>query len=146
MNRSSLMKSALGAVLLVTGAAAAADGPADSVQATLQALNAAGYGDVRDIEMDDGLWEAEVRSADGRWYDLHVVPGTGEVLDRNSGGRILNAREIVASLEAAGYTSIDDVELDEAVWDVDAVAPDGRDVDLRINGFDGQILVSELDD
>jgi uncharacterized membrane protein YkoI len=140
-------------VLLISAIAAGAAGvwltaaqAANAPQAVVEVLNKAGYAQVGDVEMDDGLWKAEVGGADGRWHDLHLVPATGEIVDPKSGAPMQTAARIASSLEAAGYTRINELELDEALWDVDAVAPDGSKVELRINAFNGKILVTEVDD
>ncbi len=44
------------------------------------ALEAAGYRRVRDLEFDDGFWEAEADNAQGREVELVVHPLTGAVL------------------------------------------------------------------
>lgn len=132
-------------VMVVSTAVMAAEA-LDSADAVLDVLSAAGYTETRDVEMDDGLWEVEVRGDDGRFYDLHVVPGTGAILDKHSGTSVLSAEQIRSSLESKGYTKIDDLDLDDAVWEAEAVAADGTRVDLTINGFDGEVLHSEIDD
>ena len=101
---------------------------------------------MRDLELDDGLWEVEVQHEDGRWYDIHVVPDSGEILDPRAGKPVLPGKEILARLEAGGYTKVRDLELEDAVWEADATAPDGKRVEVRLNGFDGTVLVTETDD
>lgn len=44
------------------------------------ALEAAGYHRVRDLEFDDGFWEAEANNAQGREVELVLHPLTGAVL------------------------------------------------------------------
>ena len=61
----------------------------ESVRASLQA---AGYAEVRDIEFDSGLWEAEVRRADGRWGEIAFDPASNEVFDAKNGRAVLDAR------------------------------------------------------
>lgn len=136
------------AALLIAAPALADDhnarGPAtDEVRGI---LSAGGYTAVRELELDDGLWEGEVQHEDGRWYDIHVVPGSGDILDPHAGKPVLTAREIVSRLEAAGYTKVRDLDLEDAVWEAEATAPDGKGVELRLNGFDGTVLVTEIDD
>lgn len=134
---------ALAAGILLAGAATASPiANADDVRA---ALLAAGYADVREIERDDGLWEAEVRGPDGRWHDLHLVADSGRVLDPRA-GTLLNADDIRAQLEAAGYTNIRDLDREGGIWEADATSPDGLDVDLRIAADDGSILEEDIDD
>lgn len=111
----------------------------------IQALQAAGYTTVRDVELDDGLWEAEVKGAGGRWHDVHVDPASGAVIDRMSGGTLLTAGDITGRLRGAGYASIHELDLDEAVWDAQAVDAQGQRVEVRVNGYTGAILSSSVD-
>jgi len=84
--------------------------------------------------------------AAGRYYDLHVIPETGAILDPKSDRPVLTVAEIRAQLESKGYTDIDDLDLDGAVWEAEAIDASGIEVDLVINGFDGSVLYSEADD
>lgn len=43
-------------------------------------LESAGYTDVRDLERDDGIYEAEATNASGQRVDLDIDPSTGAVL------------------------------------------------------------------
>lgn len=117
----------------------------DDVGQAIGALQAAGYTTVRDVEFDDGLWEAEVKGADGRWHDVHVDPASGSVIDRMSGGALLTAGAVTERLKQTGYTSIHELDLDEAVWDAEAVDAQGQRVEVRVNGFTGAILSSSVD-
>jgi hypothetical protein len=109
------------------------------------ALTAAGYAEVREIEFDDGLWEAEVRRADGRWGEVHVDPASGEILDGQATTPMLDAAGVRAALEAAGYSAIGDLDRDGATWDADATDARGQRVELRISGADGHVLHSDVD-
>jgi hypothetical protein len=117
-------------------AASAAAGP-DDVAASLRA---AGYADVRELEYDDGLWEAEVRRASGLWGEVAIDPASGEVFDAMSPRPLLALARVLASLEAAGYRQVHDVDRDGALWEADALDRDGRRVELRISGYDGRVL------
>lgn len=44
-------------------------------------LAAAGYGEVRELERDDGYWGAEVRGTDGLSRDLRIHPLTGAITE-----------------------------------------------------------------
>ncbi|MBW8366580.1 MAG: PepSY domain-containing protein [Arenimonas sp.] len=119
-----------------------ANGPDD----VIRQLNAAGYKEVRDIEFDDGLWEAEVRSRDGRWHDVAVDAANGELMDDRSGRALLPATRVVADLTAAGYRDVHDLDLDDAVWEADAITASGQRVELRINAHTGKLLSESVDD
>ncbi len=143
------MKTSLSLALLLslaaagTAAAQAVNGPAD----VTARLNAAGYTEVRDVEFDGGLWEAEVRHADGRWHDVAIDATTGDVLDDRAAGKtLITAAQVIASLESAGYTEIRDLDLDDAVWEADARGRDGQRVELRVNAHNGKVISEEIDD
>lgn len=125
-----------------TAAAQSARGPDDITRQ----LNAAGYTEVRDIEFDDGLWEAEVRGRDGRWHDVAVDAANGELMDDRGGRALLPADQLVAGLGAAGYRDIHDLDLDDAVWEADATTASGQRVELRINAHTGKVLSESIDD
>lgn len=131
---------------LFAGASIAAADPVNDATTVTDALAKAGYADVRDVEKDDGLWEAEVRGEDGRYHDVHIVAQTGEILDSQKGARILTAEEVIALLEAEGYTDVRDLDLEDALWEAEVKQSDGTEVDLRINGFSGQVLSVDKDD
>ena len=122
---------------LASGAVAAADtGPAD-VTAT---LNAAGYADVRELEFEDGVWEAEVRRANGLWSEVAVDAETGEVFDAMSTRPLIDADAVLAAIERAGYRQVHDHDRDGALWDAEAIDAAGTRVELRISGYDGHIV------
>lgn len=109
-------------------------------------LAQAGYSEVRDLEFDDGLWEAEVRDADGRWHDVHLHEATGELLDDHSGQALLDVSRISSSLQSAGYTDVHGLELEDALWEADATNATGERVELRISAHTGAVLTEQRDD
>ncbi|MFY2763224.1 PepSY domain-containing protein [Arenimonas sp. MALMAid1274] len=143
MNKSTLIL-ALSLSLAAAGTAAAQ--AVSSAADVTQRLASAGYTEVRDIEFDDGLWEAEVRHADGRWHDVAVDGSTGDVLDDRGNTPLITAAELMTRLQAAGYTDIRDTDLDDAVWEVDATSKAGQRVELRINAHSGKVISENLDD
>jgi len=140
----SLSSIAIAVGLALAGAAYAA--PVTDAAAVRAALQSAGYAEVRDIDREEGYWEAEVRGADGRWHDVHVVAESGHVLDPAGGGSWLTAQDVRSLLEQAGYSDVHDLDRDGGLWEVDATSPDGVHVDLVVAGDDGSIIASEPDD
>jgi uncharacterized membrane protein YkoI len=127
---------------LVGGAAFAQSQGIEDIRGKLQA---AGYAEIRDIEFDSGLWEAEVRRADGRWGEVALDAASGEVFDANDGRALIDARGVADALEAAGYTEISDLDRDGALWEAEARGPDGQRVELRLSGHDGRVLHSDVE-
>ncbi len=129
------------AALFATVALAQTGNPQD-VQSRLQA---AGYSEIRDVEFDSGLWEAEVRRADGRWGEVAFDPASGEVFDAKDGRALIDARGVTDALEAAGYTEISDLDRDGALWEAEARDSSGTRVELRLSGYDGRVLHSDVE-
>ena len=128
--------------VLLAGAALAQSFGADEVRTR---LSAAGFPEVRDLEFDGGLWEAEVRRADGRWGEVAMDPSSGEIFDARSGRAVMDARGIAQALESAGYTEISDLDRDGALWEAEARDKDGQRVELRLSGYDGRVLHSDAE-
>ena len=127
---------------LFTAVAFAQAGGAADVTAKLQA---AGYADVRDVEFDGGVWEAEVKRADGRWGEVAMDEATGEIFDAKAGKPMIDARGVADALEAAGYTEVSDLDRDGALWEAEARDKDGTRVELRLSGHDGRVLSSDVE-
>jgi hypothetical protein len=142
--RRSMLMSAIVAGAIGLAFAAHAVTPRSSADVAAD-LNRAGYAEVREIEYDDGLWEAEVRRADGRWGEVHVDPVSGEVFDAQAGRALLDAAALAAALQSQGYTAIEDLDREGATWSAEAVGPDGQRVELRLSGYDGRVLHSEAE-
>lgn len=53
--------------------------------------------------------------------------------------RAVTAPQVRASLEAQGYTEIDNLDFDDGMWTADAKSADGRNVDLRIDARTGRV-------
>jgi hypothetical protein len=141
MNKSLLTAALVLAGLSGTAFAAVAAGPTEITDT----LRAAGYAEVRELEYDDGLWEAEVRRANGLWGEVAIDPATGEVFDAASPRPLIELPQVLAALERAGYQQVHDVGRDGALWDADAYDAQGQRVELRISGYDGRILTVRAD-
>ncbi len=165
MKRTTIITAAFAAALTagVVGAAAAAGaGPFadDDTALTGEALDRAseaalaevGSGEVTDAEADDGGYEVEVRTDDGREIDVRLdgdfavvgqepdesddsddQPLTGEALDRAS----------EAALAEVGSGEVTDAEADDGGYEVEVRTDDGREIDVHL---DGDFSVVSTDD
>jgi uncharacterized membrane protein YkoI len=133
----------LGLATLLAGVAVAA--PPEDKAAVIVALEAAGYTHVRDVEREDGLWQAEIRSEGGKWREVHLHPRTGSIIDATVDGPALPAAAIIQLLEAGGYSEIRDLDLDDGIWEVEAMDPQGKPVELQMHAVTGEILVAQPD-
>ena len=125
--------------------ALAADAVADR-QAAEQRLQAAGYAEVHELELEHGLWEADVRRADGRHAEVAIDAATGEVFDARDGRPLLDATRIREALTAQGYRDVRDLDREGALWDADATDRDGARVELRVSAFDARVVSVAIDD
>lgn len=132
----------LAPLALIATVAFAQSSTPDDVRAKLQA---AGYAEIREVEFDSGLWEAEVRRDDGRWGDVAIDPATNEIFDGKNGRTVLDARAIADALDAAGYTEVSDLDRDGALWEAEARDSRGQRVELRLSGYDGHVLSSDVE-
>lgn len=130
------------AALAAAGAAAAQDG-LTAVQVRAQ-LEAQGYTAINDVEFDDGMWEADARSADGNRVDVRLDAKTGQVYADELVSN-LGRSDIRAKLAAAGYTNVHDVDYDDGVWKAEADDPAGKDVELRLDPATGEIIGKDKD-
>lgn len=117
------------------------------------ALTAAGYTRIDDVDFDDGFWEAEATAPNGDRVDLVLHPVTAAVLDARvdrdnddrddvppTGSNVLTADAIRALLTTAGYTRITDVEFDDGRWEAEATNAQGLRVDLVLDPVTGAVL------
>lgn len=110
-----------------------------------QTLRKAGYTQIHEIERDDGLWEADVSRADGRFSEVYVDPKTGEIFDEHDGRAQMSTEQVLAKAQAQGLREIHSLERDGATWSLEARNARNQKVDVRLSGHDGRILHSERD-
>jgi outer membrane murein-binding lipoprotein Lpp len=156
------LAAALSATLLLAGGAAfAQDAPMQTTTTTTttridtptaalsdSAIKAgianAGYQEVKDLEFEDGVWEAKARGGNDKWVRIKVGPTTGKVYEADAPSR-LNQDEIKAKLTAQGYQDVDDVEFDDGLWSADATDPQGKEVDVLVDPDDGSVVAVKKD-
>ena len=109
-------------------------------------LHAAGYRNVFDIDLDDGLWEAKVRKDAAFWREVAVDPQTGRIYD-GAGTRSVDALNIVSEVVAGnGYTMLELAEPEGPLWDIEASDAQGRCVTLRVDAASRSIVQRLPDD
>lgn len=58
----------------------------------------------------------------------------------------ISIKDVIAKLEAAGYTQIGDIERDDGRWEIEAVTADGLRVELDVDPKDGSIVRERPED
>lgn len=115
--------------------------PANNAHAALERIAANHFAAPYELAFRHGYWTAEATTAEGLRVDLLVNPATGEVtaFDQRGSGAIprQQVRDIVLG---AGYQHIDEIEFDDAFWEVEAIGAYGHDVDLVVHPVTGEIL------
>ncbi len=128
---------AAAATVAGTGLAQAQDAlTAPQVRAQLEAQ---GYTKVHDIKFDDGMWEADATSANGKRVDVRLDPATGTIYPETSVSQLSEA-DIRAQLSAAGYTRVKDVKFDDGLWKAEATDANGQKLELRLDPTNGKVI------
>lgn len=102
--------------------------------------------DVRTTLAGEGYTEvkADARSTDGNRLEVRIDSATGKLYP-STAVATLSAQDVRASLDAAGYTGVDDVEFDDGLWTADATDAQGQRVDLVMDPETGEVIGSERD-
>ena len=104
----------------------AADATAEAKEATAKAMTANAHADMA---------KADAATANGH---AQLAASTANAVS----GAPVSKVSITAQLQAAGYTDIDDVELNDGIWTADATDPKGTKLMLILDGKDGHILTT----
>jgi len=131
-------KTWLAVALFAAGGAAFAQDALTAAEVRAK-LESQGYTKVNDIEFEDGMWEADARSADGNRVQVRIDAATGEVY-ANEQVANLGKADVEARLVAAGYGKVHDVEFDDGVWKAEAEDAAGKDVEVRLDPATGKII------
>lgn len=108
------------------------------------ALEAKGYTNINDIEFDDGMWEADAKSADGNRVDLRFDATSGTVYTDTAVAE-LTENDIRANLAAAGYTEVRDVKFEDGLWKAEGRKGKEPRMELKLDGKTGDIVAHERD-
>lgn len=145
MNRNAVTTLAVAVALAVGAGAAVAQDRGSMTERDVQDMLAKeGYTNIRDVEFDDGMWEAEARRSDGRDLDLRIDPRTGAIHPEDAGTN-LSAEDIEASLTAAGYSRIHDVDFDDGLWRAEAYDSSETEWELYLDARTGEVVGRERD-
>jgi hypothetical protein len=105
-------------------------------------LAAAGYQRAGDVELDDGVYEIDVRDASGRRLEVHLDAVSGEILSPLQPGQVaLGVDEVRARLAAAGHADIRELEREDGYWQAEVRDATGVEIELRVHPLTGQIGV-----
>jgi uncharacterized membrane protein YkoI len=132
--------------------AAAAQAPTGKpLREIVTMLERDGYAPITEVSLERGHWEVDAYN-DGAAVELHVDPASGRVLARHpdSGDPRppANAKafsQIVADVEAAGYTQITEASFKRQAWEIEAVR-NGAKRELRVDVVTGKVLSDRADD
>jgi len=103
-----------------------------------------GFTRIDDLDFEDGMWETDATSADGKRVDVRVNPVSGDILVEKLVSTLSEA-DIKAKLAAAGYSKIHDVDFDDGMWKAEAEESNGNDVEIHLDANTGQIVHVEND-
>ena len=107
-------------------------------------LESQGYTDIKDVRFEDGMWEADATSADGKKVDVKLDPRNGTVYPDKAVSQLGEA-DIRAQLSSAGYTGVSEVKLDDGMWKAKGKTANGEKVEVRLDPATGAVVAQEKD-
>lgn len=132
---------------------------AKSFQSAVEALRSAGYTQIREVEFEDGLYEAKVYDKEGSRLKVLVDPVTGALKvtkkkslrwfssksdDRASDKAVFAANAMPIDkvwdiIESQGYKAIHSVELEKGYYEAKVIDETGRSLKLMIDPVKGSV-------
>lgn len=107
-------------------------------------LTSKGFTEINDVAFKEGTWTADAKSADGNHVELKIDAATRNIYSDDEVATI-GKDQIIIKVQAAGYTNVHDVEMEDGVWKAEANDSKGNDVELKLDPNDGHIIGSKED-
>ena len=144
MNNRPLRTALIAAALTLAGSGIAQAQDALTAPQVRAHLESQGYTDIKDVKFEDGMWEADASSADGKKVDVKLDPRNGTVYPDKAVSH-LDEADIRAQLSSAGYTGVSDVKLDDGMWKAKGRTATGEKVEIRLDSATGAVVAQEKD-
>ena len=109
-----------------------------AVSKILENLKAKGYVGLREVELDDNVYKADVVTAEGEALDVKVNATTGEVMSPKATPNHLSIVDVAKKVEEAGYR-ITKIKAEGEAYKVRALDKDGKKAALKVNAMTGEI-------
>ena len=142
MNNRPLRTALIAAALTLAGSGIAKAQDALTAPQVRAQLEAQGYTNIKDVKFEDGMWEADATSADGKQVDVKLDPRNGTVYPDKAVSQLSEAY-IRAQLSSAGYTGVSDVKLDDGMWKAKGKTASGEKVEVRLDPATGAVVAQE---
>jgi uncharacterized membrane protein YkoI len=103
---------------------------------------------LRELEWEDGIYEARVQATDGSIVKVGIDPQTAELTDAYSHSRArtsygsapkVNAAEAIQAVAATGRWNVREVELERDGWHVKATDDNGRKKRFVVDAVTGAV-------
>ncbi|MEE7545820.1 PepSY domain-containing protein [Xanthomonas sp. Kuri4-1] len=146
-----MIKTTLVGALLAAGALSTAqaqiqkpNGEAMTAAQVEAMLTAKGFKNIHDVKFDDGLWEADAKSGDGKELDLRVDPVSGRIYGDQKASRLSKA-DIEAALSSNGYSKVRDLKFENGLWSAKAQQASGQEIQVHVDPNDGLVVSAQND-
>jgi hypothetical protein len=117
-------------------------GNAVLLSSILHELQANGYGTIKSVILEDGVYKVDAFDTAGEEVTVKVNPDTGAMMnndDDHSSKYKVTIQQAVAAVENAGYTKIKSIECDDDSYAVEALDRDGEEVELEVSRSSGAV-------
>jgi hypothetical protein len=104
-----------------------------------------GYNIIKEVEFDDGIYEAKVITAQGQKVKLEINPLSGEIenMPKNT-TMAISINDALSKVEKAGYTDIYEIESEHGGYEVKAYeTKNNKKVELYVDGQSGIITTDD---
>lgn len=102
-------------------------------------LQASGYGIIRRIEYERGIYQAETINAQGMDVRLRINAKTGEVIKPDLNSVRISMLDAIQKVEAAGYKQIYKIKSEADRYKIKGIDHNGKKVDLKVDAKTGVI-------
>jgi len=109
-----------------------------AVSKVIENLEAKGYVGLREVELEDAVYQADVVTAEGEAMDVKVNAMTGEVMGSKGTPNHFSIVDIAKKVEEAGYR-ITQIKADGETYKVKALDKEDKKAALKVNARTGEI-------
>jgi len=109
------------------------------ISVILKKLKSDGYANVKQVKLEGDQYQITAMSSDGGSTILRVNSFNGDVVDMKKMDSHISMLEVVDKIESLGYSSITFIEAQDDHYQIQAIGPDGKKVELKVDATNGAL-------
>ncbi|TNF66530.1 MAG: hypothetical protein EP298_08750 [Gammaproteobacteria bacterium] len=101
---------------------------------------------IKEVEYDDGYYQAEIINENGHKIDLKINPMTGKVNPpKNINTSFISMSKAISTAEKAGFKDFTSISLEHGIYKIKAHDKQSQETKIILNAKTGKVIYSELD-